>query len=107
MTGLLFVVGDFNGHVGQHPGSFNGVRGGYGLGSSNEEGTRLLELCDADILMICYTNLRKPTSLVGTLVRLTTFSPGNRNVGYLLMPKLSQVTNAPHNIELITKKNIE
>ncbi|XP_029647133.1 craniofacial development protein 2-like [Octopus sinensis] len=59
---LIFVVGDFNRHVGQHPGVFHGVHRSHGIGSRNEEGTRLLEFCYANDLMICNTNFRKPAS---------------------------------------------
>ncbi|XP_052821790.1 craniofacial development protein 2-like [Octopus bimaculoides] len=59
---ILFVAGDFNGHVGQHSGGFYGVHGGYGFGSHNEEGTRLLEFCDANDLMVCKSNFRKPAN---------------------------------------------
>ncbi|CAI9741250.1 Hypothetical predicted protein [Octopus vulgaris] len=59
---LIFVAGDFNGHVGQEAGIFTGVHGGCGIGTRNDEGTRLLEFCDACNLLICNTNFRKPDS---------------------------------------------
>eukprot|EP00106_Octopus_bimaculoides_P002999 XP_014770441.1 PREDICTED: serine/threonine-protein kinase MARK2-like [Octopus bimaculoides] len=49
---LIFVAGDFTGHVGRQPGIFHCVHGGYGIGPRNEEGTRLLEFCDANNLLI-------------------------------------------------------
>ena len=61
----IIVGGDFNGHVGSLPGIFSGVHGGYGYGTRNEEGVRLLEFCDASNLLICNTNFRKP---VGHLI---------------------------------------
>ncbi|XP_029653318.1 uncharacterized protein LOC115226458 [Octopus sinensis] len=59
---LLFVAGDFSAHVGQHPGGFHGVHGGYRFGTHNEEGIKLLEFYDANELMICNTNFKKLTS---------------------------------------------
>lgn len=46
---LIFMVSDFSGYVGQHPGGFQSVYGGYGVGSCNGKGTR----------PICKTNFRK------------------------------------------------
>ncbi|CAI9716537.1 myophilinmyophilin-like [Octopus vulgaris] len=34
---LILMAGDFNGHVGRQPNIFQGVHGGHGIGSRNEE----------------------------------------------------------------------
>ena len=59
---LLIMAGDFNGHVGQHHDGYSGVHGGHGYGTRNEEGSRLLEFCDATDLTICNTHFKKPAS---------------------------------------------
>ncbi|CAI9734946.1 Hypothetical predicted protein [Octopus vulgaris] len=68
---FVIVVGDFKGHVGQHP---HGVHGGYGFGCRNEDGTTLLESCDANDLMICHINFRKPAKPPNHL-SVCSFSP--------------------------------
>ncbi|XP_052822711.1 craniofacial development protein 2-like [Octopus bimaculoides] len=73
------MAGDFNGYVGQYSHGFQVVHSGYGFGTRNEEGTRLLESCDANDLMICNTNFIKPVSHL-----ITYQSGGNINqVDYL------------------------
>ena len=59
---FIIMAGDFNGHVGQHHDGHKEVHGGHGYGTRNEEGSRLLECCDANDLTICNTNFKKPTS---------------------------------------------
>ena len=74
------LASNFNGHVGQHHDGYSGVHGGYGYGTRNEEGSRLLEFCDAIDLTICNTNFRKPAS------HLITYQSGeNRSqIDYIL-----------------------
>ncbi|CAI9722630.1 Hypothetical predicted protein [Octopus vulgaris] len=62
----IFVAGDFNGHIGCQSNIFHGVHGGHRIGSQNEDGTRLLEFCDANNLLICNINFRKPASYLIT-----------------------------------------
>ena len=40
---LVIVGGNFNGHVGKSSEGYEGVHGGFGFGSRNKEGERLLE----------------------------------------------------------------
>eukprot|EP00106_Octopus_bimaculoides_P006251 XP_014773693.1 PREDICTED: craniofacial development protein 2-like [Octopus bimaculoides] len=47
---FVIVAGNFNGHVGQLSHGFHVVLGSYGFGTRNEEGTKLLEFCDANDL---------------------------------------------------------
>ncbi|XP_029647248.1 craniofacial development protein 2-like [Octopus sinensis] len=77
------MAGNFNGHVGQHPGNSHGVHDGNGFGSCNEEETRLWKFCDGNDLMICNTNFRKLASL------LFTYQSGGytSQIGYILTRK--------------------
>jgi len=51
----LFICGDMNGHVGQKIDGFEGVHGGYGFGTRNAEGKRLLKFADAMGLVVANT----------------------------------------------------
>ena len=42
---FVMCLCDFNGQVGRHIDSFDGVHGGYGVGQRNLEGRMLLEFC--------------------------------------------------------------
>ena len=44
----LVIAGDSNGHVGQHSQGFSCHHGGYGYGTQNQEGMRILDLCHHD-----------------------------------------------------------
>ena len=56
---LVLGLGDFNGHVGKRTDSFEGVRGGYGIGERNVEGKMLLEFCDEKELCVANTWFKK------------------------------------------------
>ena len=87
----MSVCGDFNGHVGKSPESFNVVHGGYGFGSRNGDGIRILDLCAAANLGITNTYFMKPNS------HLVTYLSGNSctQADYILTrgSNLKQVQN--------------
>lgn len=56
---VVFVLGDFNGHVGKESEGFDGVHGGNGIGIRNVEGRRLLEFCDQKELCVGNTWFKK------------------------------------------------
>jgi hypothetical protein len=66
----LFIGGDLNGHVGSTRVGFNGVHGGFGYGSRNQEGEGILNFALAYDLIIANTLFRKRVS------HLVTFSSG-------------------------------
>eukprot|EP00795_Rhopilema_esculentum_P005426 gene5426-599_t len=50
---FLIVAGDLNGHVGPRADGFEGIHGGFGIGTRNDGGRRLLEYCtEADLVVI-------------------------------------------------------
>ena len=53
------LCGDWNGHVGEAAEGYVGVHGGYGLGDRNDEGCRLLEMCDSNALLLLNTCFRR------------------------------------------------
>ena len=61
-TEYLVVGGDFNGHVGRKATGFNGIHGGHGYGTLNDDGNRILDLCAATSLSITNTFFKKPDS---------------------------------------------
>jgi hypothetical protein len=66
----LFIGGDLNGHVGSTRVDFDGVHGGFGYGSRNQEGEGILNVVLAYDLIVANTLFRKRVS------HLVTFSSG-------------------------------
>jgi hypothetical protein len=66
----LFIGGDINGHVGSTRVGFDGVHGGFGYGSRNQEGEGILNFALAYDLFVANTLFRKRVS------HLVTFSSG-------------------------------
>jgi hypothetical protein len=66
----LFIGGDFNGHVGSTRVGFDGVHGGFGYESRNQEGEGILNFTLAYDLIVANTLFRKRVS------HLVTFSSG-------------------------------
>jgi hypothetical protein len=58
----LFIGGDLNGHVGSTRIGFEGVHGGFGYGSRNQEGVGILKFALAYDLIIVKTLFRKSLS---------------------------------------------
>lgn len=53
----LNIEGDFNSLIGKHSNDFQDMHGSYGFQYRNEEETRLLDICDANYLMVCNSNM--------------------------------------------------
>ena len=75
---MVIFAGDMNGHVGSSNAGYDGTRGGFGYGSRNADGSRILEFADGLNLVICSTLFTKQeaTSLHVTC-RLTACTPGS------------------------------
>ncbi|ONM31096.1 hypothetical protein ZEAMMB73_Zm00001d040307 [Zea mays] len=58
----LFIGGDLNGHVGTSSTSFEGVHGGFGFGTRNQEGEEILNFALAYDMFIANTFFRKRKS---------------------------------------------
>jgi hypothetical protein len=58
----LFIGGDLNGHVGSTRVSFDGVHGGFGYESRNQEGEGVLNFALAYDLIVANTLFRKSLS---------------------------------------------
>ena len=80
---LVIVGGNFNGHVGKSSEGYEGVHDGFGFGSRNKEGERLLEFGTATDMVVCNTLFRKRLS------RLITYESGScqTKIDYILVRK--------------------
>jgi hypothetical protein len=58
----LFIGGDLNGHVGSTRVGFDGVHGGFGYGSRNQEGEGILNFALPYDLFVTNTIFRKSLS---------------------------------------------
>ena len=61
---ILFIGGDFNGHVGEHSDGFEGIHGGNGYGLRNQDGLRILDFS-------CFSSGGNHTQIDYILVRRT------------------------------------
>ncbi|AQK55117.1 hypothetical protein ZEAMMB73_Zm00001d051783 [Zea mays] len=79
----LFIGGDLNGHVGTSSTSFEGVHGGFGFGTRNQEGEEILNFALAYDMFIANTFFRKRKS------HLVTFSSGQHTsqIDFVLLRK--------------------
>ena len=55
---ILFLCGDFNGHIGKNADGYEGVHGGRGFGRRNMEGERILEFAVAHNLITSWSSDR-------------------------------------------------
>ena len=62
----IIIAGDLNGHVGKKVDGFPEVHGGFGFGTRNMEGVRVLEFCEAMEFTVCNTHFNKPKSKLVT-----------------------------------------
>jgi hypothetical protein len=77
----LFIGGDLNGHVGSTRVGFEGVQGGFGYGSRNQEGEGILNFALAYDIIVVNTFFIKRVS------HLVTFSSGQHcsQIDFILM----------------------
>lgn len=78
---ILYMGGDFNGHIGERADEYVGTHGGFGFGTRNEGGCDLLEFAMAHELVIVNSCFKKRDD------HLITFRSAGRNtqIDYLLM----------------------
>ena len=61
-SGILIPLGDWNWHVGEKAGGFEDVHSGFGYGTRNSEGERILEFAMANNLFVANTCFMKRES---------------------------------------------
>jgi len=88
---MILLGGDLNGHVGSHGDDYMGVHGGFGYGTRNVEGERILDFGDAMEMVVCNTLFKKEDK------KLVTFESGevSSTIDYLMMRRRDRrmVTN--------------
>ena len=55
----MVFAGDMNEHVGSNNAGYDGIHGGFGYGSRNADGSRILEFSDGLNPVICNTLFMK------------------------------------------------
>ena len=78
---IAITGADLNGHVGRSASGFEQVHGGFGYGTRNTEGNRILEFCTAQDMVVCNTCFQKQDS------HLITYASGKdmTQIDYLLI----------------------
>ena len=67
---MVVFAGDMNGHIGSSNVGYDGTHSGFGYGSRNTDGSRILEFADGLNLVICNTLFTKQE------VKLVTYLAG-------------------------------
>ena len=78
---MVVIAGDLNGHVGKASNGYEGIHGGFGYGSRNVEGERILEFGAALDMAVCNTCFEKRDS------HLCTYTSGgfSTQIDYILV----------------------
>ena len=63
---MVVFAGDMNRHIGGSNVGYGGTHGGFGYGSRNADGSRILEFADGLNLVICNTLFTKQEGLSST-----------------------------------------
>ena len=92
---ILFVCGDFNGHIAKNADGYEGVHGGRGFGRCNLEGERILEFAVAHNLVISNSLFKKRES------HLVTYrsDENQRQIDYILVKR--QNIKLVHDVKVI------
>ena len=65
---MVVFAGDMNGHIGSSNVGYDGTHGGFGYGSRNADGSKILEFADGLNLVICNTLFTKQEAKLVTYV---------------------------------------
>ena len=77
---MVVFAGVMNGHVGSSNAGYEGTHGGFGYGSRNADGSRILEFADGLNLVICNTLFTKQEAKLVTYVA----GPVKSTVDYIM-----------------------
>jgi len=64
---MAVFAGDMNGHIGGSNVGYDGIHGGFGYGSRNTDGSRILEFADGLNLVICNILFTKQETQIGNI----------------------------------------
>ena len=92
---MVVFAGDMNGHVGSSNVGYDVTHGGFGYGSRNADGSKILEFADGLNLVICNTLFTKQEAKLVTYVavQLITLWFGRRTKPRFEMSRLLRVRN--------------
>jgi len=71
---MVVFAGDMNGHIGSSNVGIDGTHGGFGYGSRNTDGSRILEFADGLNSVICNTLFTKQEAKLVTLYVICSWS---------------------------------
>jgi len=78
---MVVFAGNMNGHIGSSNVGYDGTHGGFGFGSRNADGSRILEFADGLNLLICNTLFTKQEAKLVTYVA----GPVKSTVDYIMV----------------------
>jgi len=78
---MVVFAGDMNGHIGSSNVGYDGTHGGFGFGSRNADGCRILEFADGLNLVICNPLFTKQEAKLVTCVA----GPVKSTVDYIMV----------------------
>ena len=78
---MVVFAGDMNGHIGSSNVGYDGTHSGFGYGSRNTDGSRILEFADGLNLVICNTLFTKQEAMLVTYVA----GPVKSTVDYIMV----------------------
>jgi len=78
---MVVFARDMNGHIGSSNVGYDGTHGGFGYGSRNTDGSRILEFADGLNLVICNTLFTKQEAKLVTYVA----GPVKSTVDYIMV----------------------
>jgi len=78
---MVVFAGDMNGHVSSSNVGYDGTRGGFGYGSRNADGSRILEFAGGLNLVICNTLFKRQEAKLVTYVA----GPVKSTVDYIMV----------------------
>jgi len=95
---MVVFAGDMNGHIGSSNVGYDGTHGGYGYGSRNTDGSRILVFADERNLVICNTLFTKQEAKLVTYVA----GPVKSTVDYIMVRQ--EDTAKVRNIKVISSE---
>ena len=95
---MVVFAGDMNGHIGSSNVGYDGTHGGFGYGSRNTDGSRILEFADGINLVICNTLFTKQEAKLVTYVA----GPVKSTVDYIMVRQEDKAK--VHNIKVISSE---
>ena len=97
---MVVFAGDMNGHVRSSNVGYDGTHGGFGYGSRNADGSRILEFADGLNWVICNTLFTKQEAKLVTYVA----GPVKSTVDYILVRQEDKAKI--RNVKVITSENV-